>query len=216
MRAKSTSAVIVVCAAAAVLLLVYTHKHGRAAAGAPGHQIWCLKADGFTPCGDPEIDSLNSAIAGIKQFGQAAKTVATDTKTAVTDTQGAVGDVQQVGSDGQQLGSDAKQLATDAKNKDLKQGVSDAQQAGSDAKGAVGDVKTVAGDPQQVGSDAQQVLKDLKGIGSLSLNAPDGSMNCAQTDGSACSDNQTKALQTHAAQMTPSITVKREVDQASN
>jgi hypothetical protein len=216
MRAKSISAVIAICAAVAVLV-VYHYKNASAAGTLPpGHGITCLKSDGSTPCGNPEIDSLNLNLSNLKQLGQTAKTVVTDSKTVVSDSKSAVSDVQQVGSDGKQLGSDAKQLGTDAKNKDLKQGVTDAKQTGSDAKTAEGDVKTVAGDPQQVGSDAQQVIKDLKGIKNVSLKAPDGSMNCAQTDGSACSDNQTKALQTHAAQMNPSINVKREVDQASN
>jgi hypothetical protein len=59
-------------------------------------------------------------------------------------------------------------------------------------------------------------LNDLKGIGALALKSPDGAMNCAQNDGSACNDNQTKALQVHAAQKTPPITVKREADPQSN
>jgi hypothetical protein len=216
MRAIFRPAIIVVCVAVAVLL-VYRHKNvSDAVTLPPGHGITCLKADGATPCGNPEIDSLNMNLASLKKLGQTAKTVVTDSKTAVTDTKGDVSDVQQVGSDGKQLGSDAKQLGTDAKNKDLKQGVADSKQAGSDGKSAEGDVKTVAGDPQQVVSDSQQVIKDLKGIKSVSLKAPNGSLNCSQTDGSACNDNQTKALQTHAAQMAPSITVKREADQASN
>jgi hypothetical protein len=216
MREILRPAIIVACAAIAGLL-VYQHMKASVAGALPsGHGITCLKADGATPCGNPEIDSLNLNLASLKQLGQTAKTVVTDSKTAVTDTKGAVSDVQQVGSDGKQLGSDAKQLGTDAKNKDLKQGVADAKQAGSDGKSAVGDVKTAVGDPQQVVSDSQQVIKDLKGIKNVSLKAPDGSMNCSQTDGSACNDNQTKALQTHAAQMAPSITVKREADQASN
>jgi hypothetical protein len=216
MRAKSTSAVIAVCAVVAVLL-VYRHNHASAAGALPpGHGITCLKSDGSTPCGNPDIDSLNLSLANLKQLGQSAKTVVTDSKTVVSDTQGAVSDTKQVGADGQQVVSDVKQVGTDVKNKDMNQAVSDAQQTGSDAKTAEGDVKTAVGDPQQVGSDAQQVLTDLKAIKNVSLKSPDGAMNCAQNDGSACNDNQTKALQTHAAQMTPSITVKRQVDQASN
>jgi hypothetical protein len=217
MRGRIASAVIVACAAAAVLWLIYKHQTESASGVLPhGHGIKCLKADGSTPCGDPDIASLNLSLAGLKQLGQAAKTVASDTKSLVSDTQGAVSDAKQVGSDGQQVASDVKQVGTDVKNGDLKQAVSDAKQTGSDTKSAVSDTKTAAADPQQVGSDAKQTVKDLQGIASLSLKSPDGAMNCAQNDGSACNDNQTKALQTHAAQMTPSITVKREVDQASN
>jgi hypothetical protein len=216
MRAKFAWAAIVVIAVLAAVL-VYRHRSENATGVLPpGHGIKCLKADGSTPCGNPEIDSLNLSLSSLKQFGQAAKTVVSDSKTVVTDTQGAVSDTKQVGADGQQVVSDVKQVGTDVKNNDMKQAVSDAKQTGSDAKSAEGDVKTAAGDPQQVGSDAKQVVKDLQGIQNVSLKAPDGAMNCAQTDGSACNDTQTKALQTQAAQMTPAINVQREVDQPSN
>jgi hypothetical protein len=216
MRAKFIWTALVVFALVAVLL-VYRHRSaGAAGVLPPGHGIRCLKADESTPCGNPEIDSLNLNLSNLKQFGQAAKTAVTDSKTVVSDTQGAVSDTKQVGADGQQVVSDVKQVGSDVKNNDLKQAVSDAKQTGSDAKTAGGDVKTAVGDPQQVGGDAQQVVKDLQGIKNVSLKSPDGAMNCAQNDGSACNDNQTKALQTQAAQMTPAITVKREVDQPGN
>jgi hypothetical protein len=104
-----------------------------------------------------------------------------------------------------------------------KQTVSDVKQAVSDVKGAVGDAQQTKSDAQQAGQDVKQNLldvkktfKDLAGIKTLALKALDGSMNCAQNDGSACNDDQTKALQSKAAQKTPPLTVTREVDQASN
>jgi len=217
MRVKIPLAIVAVSAAAAVLLAVNSRNNAVATSELPpGHGIKCLKADGQTPCGDAELASLKSDIASFKKLVQVGKTVTSDTKTAVSDTKSAVGDAQQVGADGQQLGSDGKKIESDAKNKDLKQGVKDAKQAGGDAKTAVGDAKTAAGDPKQVVGDGQQVIKDLTGIGSISLKSPDGSMSCAQNDGSACNDKQTKALQSRAAQKQPPITVKREADQASN
>jgi len=217
MRVKTAFALLAIFAAAAVLLAVSSRKNAIVAGELPpGHGIKCLKADGQTPCGDAELASLKSDIAGLKKLVHVGKTVTSDTKTAVSDTKSSVGDAQQGGDDGKQVGSDAKQVGADVKNKDLKQGVKDAKQAGGDAKTAKDDVKTAVGDPKQVVGDVQQVIQDLTGIGSISLKSPDGQMNCAQNDGSACNDSQTKALKTHAAQKKPSITVQREADQASN
>jgi hypothetical protein len=183
---------------------------------APGHGIKCLKADGQTPCGDAEISALNGDILGIKKAVAIGKTVVGDTKTAAGDAKGVVGDAGQGISDAKQLGSDAKELGSDAKSKNLKQGVSDAKTAAGDGETAEGDAKSTAGDAQTAASDGQQVANDLKGIGMVGLKAPNGAMNCVQDNGSACNDSQTKALQTHAAQKTPPLTVKREVDQPSN
>ncbi len=217
MRTKIAFAVLAVCAAAAVLLSVSSRRNTVVAGELPpGHGITCLKADDLTPCGEAEVDSLQSDIAGFKQLVQVGKTVTGDTKTAVSDTKSAISDSKQVSDDGRQIGSDAKQLGSDAKNKDLKQGVSDSKQAVSDTKSAVGDVKSAVGDPPQVGGDVKQVIHDLAGIKNISLKSPDGAMNCAQDDNSACNDSQTKALQAHAAQKSPPLTVKREADQASN
>jgi hypothetical protein len=181
-----------------------------------GHGIRCLKADGQTPCGHAEISDLNDDILGFKKAVAVGKTVVGDTKTAVGDAKTVAGDAQQGVSDAKQLGSDAKQLGSDAKSKNLAQGVSDAKTAAGDAKTADGDAQTAVGDAQSAAGDGQQVVNDLKGIGGLALKSPNGAINCTQNNGSACSDAQTKALQTHAAQKTPPITVKREVDQASN
>ena len=202
MRSKIGWAIVVVCVAAAVYLAV-KNRRAIAAGDMPfGHGITCLKADGQTPCGDDEISNLNNDILGLKKVVAMGKTVASDTKTAVGDAKGVVGDAAQGV-------SDAKQLGSDAKSKNLAQGV-------SDAKTAAGDAKTAEGDAQGATGDGQQVVTDMKGIGSLKLKSPNGAVNCAQDNGSACSDAQTKALQTHAAQKTPPITVKRDVDQASN
>jgi hypothetical protein len=123
-----------------------------------------------------------------------------------------------VGSDAQQVGSDIKKPLANPK-----QTVSDVKAAVSDVKSAVSNAQQTKSDAQQAGQDVKQgaqdvkkTFKDLIGIKSLALNALDGSMNCAQNDGSACNDNQTKALQAKAAQKTPPLTVSREVDQASN
>lgn len=174
----------------------------------PGHGVKCLKADGKTPCGNSEISDLNNDIKDLKA------TVG-DAKSTVSDAQQNVSDAQQVGGDAKQAGSDAKHPAANSK-----QDVSDAKQAGSDAKSAYGDAQQTKSDAQQTVQDVQQnvqdaaqTVKDLKGIGSLALKALDGTMNCAQNDGSACSDSQTKALQIHAAQKNPPIQVKREVDE---
>ena len=176
----------------------------------PGHGIKCLKADG-TPCGSPEVSDLNQTI--------------TDAKTTVSDSQSSVSDVQQNVSDTKQVSGDAQQLGADAKKPlaNPKQDVSDAKQAVSDVKSAVGDVQQTKSDAQQAAQDVKQNLqdvkktfKDLAGIKSLSLKALDGSMNCAQNDGSACNDTQTKALQTQAAQKASPLTIAREVDQPSN
>ena len=216
MRTKIAFAVLALCVAAAVLLAVNTRRNTVAAGELPpGHGITCLKADGVTPCGQAEIDSLQSDIAGFKQIVQVGKTVTGDTKTAVSDTKSAISDSKQVSGDGEQIGSDAKQIGSDAKNKDLKQGVSDSKQAVSDTKSAVGDVKSAVGDAPQVGGDVKQVIHDLAGIKSISLKSPDGAMSCSQNDDSACNDIQTKALQAHAAQKNPPINVQREADQSS-
>jgi hypothetical protein len=216
MQSKIGWVIVVVCVAAALYLAV-KNKQAIAAGDMPlGHGIKCLKADGQTPCGDAEISNLNSDILGIKKIVVVGKKVAGDAKTAVGDAKSVVGDAQQGVSDAKQLGSDAKQLGSDAKSKNLAQGVSDAKTAAGDAKAAKGDAQSTVGDVQSAAGDGQQVVSDLKGIGSLKLKSPDGAVSCAQDNGSACSDAQTKALQTHAAQKTPPITVKRDVDQASN
>jgi hypothetical protein len=213
MRTKMVSAVVAVCAAGAVLLVVNSYRNARAAGDMPtGHGIRCLKADGQTPCGDPEVSDLNDDLAGIKKLINNAKSVVSDSKSATGDAQQAGSDGKQLQSDGQQLGSDAKQLGSDAKNKDLKSGVNDAKQAAGDAKSAAGDAKTAEGDAKQVVGDAQQVIQDLKGIGSLSLVSSNGAMNCTQNNGTFCTDDQTKALQLHAAQKAPPLTIRRQVD----
>jgi len=216
MRVRIAVAVAAVCAAAGWLVVSRPENAIETGELPQGHGIKCLRADGQTPCGDAELASLKSDISGLKKLVQVGKTVTSDTKTAVSDTKSAVGDVEQVGEDGKQLGSDAKQVGADVKNKDLKQGVKDAKQAVGDAKTAKDDGKTAAGDPGQVTSDTQQVIQDLTGIGAISLKSPDGAMNCAQDNGSACSDRQTKALQAHAAQKKPPINVQREADLARN
>jgi methyl-accepting chemotaxis protein len=175
-----------------------------------GHGIKCLKADG-SPCGNPEVSDLNKDIADFKAtFG--------DAKSTVGDAQQNVADAKQVGGDAKQVGSDAKQPITNAA-----QGYGDAKQTVSDTKSAYGDAQQTKSDTQQTGQDVKQnlqdvkqTLKDLVGIKSLALKAPDGSVNCAQNDDSACSDSQTKALQKHAAQKTPPITVQREADQPTS
>jgi methyl-accepting chemotaxis protein len=176
----------------------------------PGHGIKCLKADG-TPCGSSEVNDLNQDVTD-------AKTTVSDSQSTVSDTQQNVSDAKQVGSDAQQLGSDARQPLANPK-----QDASDAKQATGDVKSAVGDVQQTKSDVQQAAQDVKQNLqdvkktfKDLAGIKSLSLKALDGSMNCAQNDGSACTDIQTKALKTQAAQKAPPLTINREVDQPSN
>jgi hypothetical protein len=170
----------------------------------PGHAIKCLQADGKTPCAPSTVSDLNHDITDLKQtFG--------DAKSTVGDTQQTVGDVQQNGADVKQTASDAKHPIANAKQEvgDTKQTVGDAQQTKSDAQSAVQDV-------QQNAQDVAQTAKDLKGIGSLALKALDGTLNCTQNNGSACTDTQTKALQTHAAQKTPPLIVQRQVDQPSN
>jgi methyl-accepting chemotaxis protein len=173
----------------------------------PGHGIKCLKADG-TPCGSSEVNDLNQDVTD-------AKTTVSDSQSTVSDTQQNVSDAKQVGSDAQQLGSDARQPLANPK-----QDASDAKQAVSDVKSAVGDAQQTKSDAQQAAQDVKQNLQDVKktlaGIKSLSLKALDGSMNCAQNDGSACSDTQTKALKNVAGQKAPPLTINREVDQPSN
>ena len=191
----------------------------------PGHGIKCLKADGKTPCQNPEVADLNKDTKDLKTTFGDAKATAGDSKSAVDDSKQAVGDAQQTGADTKQTAADAKHPVANAK-----QGIGDAKQTGSDAKQTYGDAQQAYGDAQSAKSDAQstgqdvkqnvqdvaQTAKDLKGIGSLALKALDGSMSCAQDNGSACNDDQTKALKSHAAQKTPPITVKREVDQPNN
>jgi methyl-accepting chemotaxis protein len=220
-----TMSAALLLAAPAMQLAAQSNANSQPAQAPPGHGIKCLKADGKTPCGNPEVSDLNKDIADFKAtFG--------DAKAAVGDTQQTVGDVKQTGSDAKQAGADTKQAAADAKHPvaNAKQEASDAKQTGSDAKQVYGDAQQTYGDAQQTKSDAQstaqdvqqnaqdiaQTAKDLKGIGSLALRALDGSMSCTQEGGSACTDNQTKALKTHAAQKKPPLTVKREADQASN
>jgi methyl-accepting chemotaxis protein len=201
-----------------VVSLLFTSIHlsaqssASAAAGQmpPGQEIKCQKADG-SPCGDPEVSDLNKDISD-------AKTTYGDSQSTVGDAQTNVSDVKQVGSDAQQVGSDLKKPLANPK-----QTVTDVKQAAGDVKSAVGDAQQSKSDAQQAGQDVKQGLsdvkktfKDLAGIKSLTLEALDGSMKCAQNDGSACNDAQTKALQTKAAQKAPPLTVTGEVDQASN
>jgi hypothetical protein len=176
----------------------------------PGHGIKCLKPNG-TPCGNPEISDLNKDISDIKA-------AVSDAKSNANDAQQNVSDARQVAGDAKQVGSDAKQPVSNAG-----QGVGDAQQTASDAKSAYGDAQQTKSDAQQTGQDIQQgaqdvkqTVKDLFGIKSLALADNAGAMNCAQNDNSACNDLQTRALQIHAAQKTPPLTIQREVDQASN
>lgn len=170
----------------------------------PGHAIKCLKADGKTPCASPEVSDLNKDIADLKQtFG--------DAKSTVGDTQQTVGDAQQTGADVKQTAADVKHPVANAK-----QTASDGQQAYGDVQQTKSDAQSTSQDVQQNVQEVVQTAKDLKGIGSLALQALDGTLSCTQENGSACTDNQTKGLQTHAAQKKPPITVKREVDQANN
>lgn len=203
MRAKIIGAMVTLCVVGAAVFFVMHSRNASPTGGlSQGHGIKCLKADGMTPCVDSDVSSLNKDIVSLKSLVTGAKQVVGDAKTAT-------GDAQQTGADGKQLGSDARQLGSDAKSKNLGQGVGDAKQATGDAETATSDAKQLAG-------DAQQVAKDLKGIGNLSLKSPDGALNCVQDDGSACSDEQTKALQIHAAQMQPPLSVKREVSQPNH
>lgn len=216
MRSKIGWAIVAMCVAVAIYFAVKNRQAIAAGDMPSGHGIRCLKADGLTPCGNAEISDLNGDILGLKKVVAVGKTVVGDTKTAVADAKTVAGDAQQGVSDAKQLGSDGKQLGSDAKSRNLAKGVSDAKTAAGDAKTAKGDAQTAVGDAQAAAGDGQQVAKDLQGIGSLSLKSPNGAVNCAQDNGSACTDAQTKALQAHAAQKTPPITVKRDVDQASN
>jgi chromosome segregation ATPase len=178
-----------------------------------GHAIKCLQADGKTPCVAPQVSDLNQDIADFKQ-------TFSDAKSTVGDTQQTVGDVQQNGSDVKQTASDAKHPIANAGQAvgDTKQTYSDAQQTYGDAQQTKSDAQSTVQDVQQNAQDLAQTAKDLKGIGSLTLRALDGTMSCTQENGAACTDNQTKALQTHAAQKKPPLTVVRQVDQtkASN
>jgi hypothetical protein len=210
MPLKNLSALSGLLLTAGLQVMAQTASTAPAGQLPPGHGITCLKADS-SPCGTPEVNGLNQDIS--------------DAQATVTDSKSAVGDAQQNASDAKQVGGDAQQLGHDAKNPlaNPKQAVNDAKQAVSDVKGAVGDVQQTKSDAQQAAQDVKQNLQDAKqavkslfGIKSLSLKAMDGSMNCAQNDGSACTDTQTKALQTKAAQQNPPLTVQREVDQPSN
>lgn len=205
---------IFLCASLLIAASVVTPAQGNSKTQAtpmpPGHGIKCQKSDG-SPCGDPEVSDLNKDIAD-------AKTTVSDSKSTHDDAVQNVSDTQQVGSDAKQVGSDLKKPLANPK-----QTVKDVKAAVSDVKSAVGNAQQTKSDAQQAGEDVKQNLldvkktfKDLAGIKSLALKALDGSMNCAQSDGSACNDNQTKALQSKAAQKTPPLTVTREVDQASN
>ena len=183
----------------------------KAADPATGHGIKCLKADGKTPCQNPEVADLNKDLKDLKA-------TFSDSKTAVGDSQSAVGDAKQTGADAKQTAADAKHPIANAK-----QGIEDGKQTGNDAKQTYGDAQSAKSDAQSAGqdmkqnlADAKQTAEDLKGIGALALKALDGSLNCAQDDGSACDDDQTKALKAHAAQKKPPITVKREVDEPNN
>jgi peptidoglycan hydrolase CwlO-like protein len=191
---------------------VFAQNNGADPAGQmpPGHGIKCQKADG-SPCGDPEINNLKQTVTD-------AKTTVSDTQSTVSDTQQNVSDAKQVGGDAQQVGSDMKKPLANPK-----QTVSDVKQAVGDVKSAVGDVQQTKSDAQQAVQDVQQnvedakkTLKGLAGIKSIALKALDGSMNCAQSDGTACTDIQTKALQAQAAQKAPPLTITREVDQLNN
>jgi methyl-accepting chemotaxis protein len=192
-------------------LAVQGQTSSQPAQSPPGHGIKCLKADGNTPCANPEVTDLANDIADIKQtFG--------DAKSTVGDSQQTMGDAQQTGADAKQTAADAKHPVANAGQlvSDAKQTTGDAQQTVGDAQQTKSDAQSTAQDVKQSAQDVAQTVKDLKGIGSLALTALDGSMSCTQNNGSACTDSQTKALQTHAAQKKPPISVKREVDQASN
>jgi hypothetical protein len=177
----------------------------------PGHAMKCLQADGKTPCAPSAVADLNQDISDLKQ------TIG-DAKSTVGDTQQTVGDVKQTGSDAKQSATDVAHPIANIKQivPDAKQTASDAQQSYGDVQQTKSDAKSTTQDVKQNVQDLAQTAKDLKGIGSLVLQKLDGTMNCTQNDGSACTDNQTKALQTHAAQKTPPLTVQREVDQPSN
>ena len=86
--------------------------------------------------------------------------------------------------------------------------------------GFKGSRKSTAYAAQQVAQDAKTDVKDvgksLKGIKALFLKAPDGSLACKQEDETACNDDQTKALQVHAASKTPPVKVTREVDKPAH
>jgi hypothetical protein len=99
---------------------------------------------------------------------------------------------------------------------DTEQTVSNAKQTYDDAQQTKSDAQSTAQDVQQNAQDLAQTAKDLKGIGSLALKALDGTMSCTQNNGSFCTDTQTKALQTHAAQKAPPVVVQREVDHPSH
>lgn len=209
MRVMSVLQVTALLVAAAMLLAAQAGNPAPTAGQMPpGHGIKCLKADEKTPCGSSEISDLSNDIKDLKAtFG--------DAKSTVSDAQQNVSDAKQVAGDAKQIGSDARHPAANSK-----QDVSDAKQAGSDAKSAYDDAQQTKSDTQQTVQDVQQNVQDaaqtvkgLKGIGSLALKALDGTMSCAQNDGSACTDSQTKALQVHAAQKNPPVNVKREVDQ---
>jgi len=206
-----TLSAVLLLAAPAMQLAAQSNASSQPASVPPGHGIKCLKADGKTPCQPPEVSDLNKDIADFKAtFG--------DAKSTVGDSQQVVGDAKQNGADAKQVAADAKHPVANAKQGvgDTKQAASDAKQTYGDAQQAKSDAESTTQDVQQSAQDVAQTAKDLKGIGSLALHALDGTMSCTQDNGAACTDNQTKALQTHAATKKPPITVKREVDQPSN
>src|SRR5580704_692629 len=105
MKTKIVGVVAVMCVAVAVALAVISNKNGKTVGILPaGHGIKCLKADGTTPCGDPEVSNLNGLISGVQ------KAVAT-AQAAKDKAQGVVNQVQQAGQEAKQLGQDAKQTA---------------------------------------------------------------------------------------------------------
>ncbi len=211
MRKRWLTAFTALVVVAAATGLAAQSNSQQAGAMPPGHGIKCTESDGSTPCTSAQVSGLNQDIATLKQ-------TAGDTKQTVGDSKQAVSDAKQNGSDAKQVESDAKQLETDAKHPvaDVKQAVDDAKQAGSDVKQAVSDSKQTKSDAQQAGEDAQQVLEDLKGIGSLRLKSLDGSLNCAQSNGTACTDIETEALKIYAAEKKPPLDIIRQVDQANN
>jgi methyl-accepting chemotaxis protein len=203
MRAKYFTTLMALLVASLTQLSAQSKSQPAAPAPAgQGTSLKCSHADGQTPCTPNEVSDLNQDIADLKAtFG--------DAKSTVGDAQQNVSDAQQVSSDAKQLNSDAKKPAANTK-----QTVSDAKQTASDTKQAYGDAQQTKSDSQQTVQDvqqnlqdAQQSVKDLKGIGSLALKALDGTLGCAQNDGTPCNENQIKALQTHAANKKPPLTV---------
>jgi hypothetical protein len=196
-------------AAPATHLAAQSRTQPQPAEAPPGHAIKCLQSDRKTPCVSPQVSDLNKDIADLKQTFD-------DAKSTVGDTQQTVGDAQQNGSDVKQSASDAKHPIANGKQAvgDTKQTYGDTKQTYGDAQQTKSDAQSTVQDVQQNAQDLAQTAKDLKGIGALALRALDGTMSCTQENGAACTDNQTKALQTHAAQKKPPLTVVRQVEQA--